>query len=215
MHIYLLKGGLVLRIYLIRHGETEYNRTGLIQGYGEVPLNDAGISQVTCLARRLEKMPMDRIYSSDLRRTAMTATIIASFTGKPLVFEPAFRERNPGELADKTHEEGMAFFTDLEYEPPGGESVPVFVERVRKAFDALVEREGDNDTPIAVVSHGMVCGAFLGVCLGWPREKLAGTPWPNACLTIADYDGTWSIDTLADDSHVNGRSTGTAHATGA
>lgn len=192
-----------MRLYLIRHGETEHNKNRLIQGHAEVPLNDAGISQVAQLAQRMADLPLDEIQASDLRRTAMTASIVAAHTGAPIMWEPRFRERDPGELTNKTYEEAMAFFTDPDYHPPGGESVPDFVRRVESGFSNLVATQGTSDKYIAVICHGMVCAAFLRICLGYSLEQVAEIRWPNACLTIADYEGSWKLVTLGDASHVD------------
>lgn len=193
-----------MRLYLIRHGETEYNKTGLVQGHTEVPLNDTGIDQAARLGRRLDaEFDIDHIYSSDLRRTAMTAAIVAAHTGVPITYDPLFRERDPGDLTDKTFEEAMDFFTDLEYEPPNGESVPVFVDRVTRAFEHLLEREGTNGRHVALVTHGMFCRAFLPICLG--RDAQDVESWPNTSLSVVDYhgDGRWEALTLADASHLD------------
>ena len=207
-----------MRLYLIRHGETEYNHLGIMQGYGEVPLNDAGIDQAMRLGRRMADFPVDRIVSSDLRRAAMTACIVAAHTGKPLTWDEGFRERDPGELTNVPHEKAMRFFTDPDFEPPGGESVPVFTERVEDAFSRLLAEEDGSDRHIAVVSHGMVCGAFMRVFFGKTRDELADVHWPNTSLSIADYNGSWSMVMQGDASHLDNpasRGTPAQHATGA
>ncbi len=70
-----------MRIYLIRHGETAFNKDRVMQGHSPVPLNDTGIDQATRLGRRLAGMPLDHIYASDLKRTEMTAEILAKAGG--------------------------------------------------------------------------------------------------------------------------------------
>lgn len=130
-----------MRVYLIRHGETEYNRTMKVQGHAEIPLNDLGIAQAARLARRFTGVRLDRIYASDLRRATMTAAILAAHTGAPLLYDPGLRERDPGDLTHKDYQESIRFFTDPAYEPPGGETHHDFLARVRKTFEALIERE--------------------------------------------------------------------------
>ena len=204
-----------MRLYLVRHGETDYNKTGRVQGHSEVPLNETGIEQITRLARRLaDEGRLDRIYASDLRRTAMSAEIIAAHTRQAVTYNPLFRERDPGDLTDKTFEEAIDFFTDMAYEPPNGESVPIFVARVRKAVDHLLEREGANGRHVALVTHGMFCRAFMHLCLG--RDPQEVSVWPNASLTIVNYNGNgaWDIITLADATHLDLEGP-TANATGA
>lgn len=206
-----------MRLYLIRHGETAYNATGLVQGHGEIPLNDMGIRQAALLGQRLAKTPPDVIYASDIRRATMTAGVVGAFTGAPIEYDPGYRERDPGpELTNKTHEEAIAFFTDMEFEPVGGESVWVFAERIEKAFANLIANEGDNDRTVAVVSHGMVCGAFMRVCLGYTLEQTVEMSWPNTCLSIVDYkDGEWMPSLLGCAAHLEDAQPTGQHSTGA
>ena len=202
-----------LRLYLIRHGETEYNAVGRMQGWQEIPLNDAGIAQASLLGQRLTGTRIDHIYSSDIRRTVMTACIVAAHTGTSISYEPLYRERNPGDLTDLEYEHCEAFFTELDFEPPNGESPAVFNVRVREAFAKLIELEGDSDRHIGVVTHGMVCNDFVKICLGYDPREDPDFHWPNTCLTICDYaDGKWTVDTLACAAHLDEQPTG--HATG-
>ncbi len=193
-----------MRVYLIRHGETDYNREGRMQGHGEVPLNDLGIAQATRLAQRLAGESIDHIYASDIRRTVMTAAVIASHTGSSVTYDAGFRERDPGELTGQTYETCMGFFDDESFEPPGGESVPVFHARVRGAFDALAESEGGNGRRLAVVSHGMVCMAFHRIFTPEALEGLDDFTSKNASVSVLDYDGKWIAEQVLDASHLDG-----------
>lgn len=204
-----------MRLYLIRHGETEHNRTLRVQGHGPVPLNETGVGQITRLARRLAaETALDHIYASDLRRTQMSAEIIAAHTGAPITYDELYRERNPGDLSEKTYEEARAFFTELPYIPPNGESVDVFLDRVRRAMGRVIELEGAGDRRVALVTHGMFLRGFMHVCLG--RDHMEVATWRNSCLTIADYSPRtgWEVTTLACAAHLD-EEEATTHATGA
>jgi len=196
----------LLRLYLIRHGETDYNQRRMIQGHTEVPINQTGIDQATRLARRMAGFPLDIIYSSDVRRAAMTAAILSSHTGAPVHYDPLWRERNPGKLIHKPYEECMEFFTSAEFQPPGGESLPIFEDRVRVASSELVAREASSGESrhIAVVSHGMVCAAFLRTHFPDPSLQQHVLRWRNTSLTITDYQGgAWKLVTLSDATHLD------------
>jgi probable phosphoglycerate mutase len=204
-----------MRLFLIRHGETQYNAAGRFQGWAEIPLNDTGIQQAARLAERMVQHPLDAIYTSDLRRTVMTATVVAARSNTPLIHEPLFRERDPGDLTDQPYENGMAFFEDDSFQPPNGESVDAFRNRVAKATQLLIEKEGDTDRQIALVTHGMFCSAFA-------RNQLMIDPfedpdfhWANTCLSICDFEhGEWQIQCIADATHLDGMDQ-PSHATGA
>jgi probable phosphoglycerate mutase len=193
-----------MRVYLIRHGETDFNREGRMQGHGEVPLNDTGIAQVTCLAKRLVGESIDHIYASDIRRTVMTATAIASHTGASLSYDAGFRERDPGDLTGSSYETCMEFFNDETFDPPGGESVPVFHARVREAFTSLADCEGGSNRRLAVVSHGMVCMAFLRLFVPNALEDLGDFTSKNASVSTLNYDGEWHAEEILDASHLEG-----------
>jgi broad specificity phosphatase PhoE len=192
-------------LYLVRHGETEYNVSRRMQGHSEVPLNDRGIAQAAALGRRLASGRLDHIYASDLRRATMTAGIVAALTGAPITYEAAFRERDPGpHLTGKSYDETLPFFTDWGYAPPEGETFEVFGARVRSAFTRLAEEEAGKGRHVAVVTHGMVCGAFLRVFFDMTQEEIFALRWPNASVSVLEYDGGWRIERLGDDSHLDG-----------
>jgi broad specificity phosphatase PhoE len=204
-----------MRLYIIRHGETEYNKQRIVQGYGEIPLNDEGIAQAARLADRLAEARVDEIVSSDLRRAVMTAAIAAARTGAHIRYDTDFRERNPGSHVDQHYDEAAAFFTDYHYEPPEGESVAAFNERVRAAFEALAKKDGATDKHIALVTHGMVCAAFAHVYLEHDNILETTGNWRNTSITVVDYkDGQWTLVALGDAAHLDPIDD-EAHSTGA
>lgn len=184
-----------MRLYIVRHGETDYNRARIMQGYQEIPLNDRGIAQATQLALRLRVLGIDRIVCSDLRRAVMTGCIIASHTGAPIEYESGLRERNPGDLVEQPYDDEPRFFTDKVYVPPGGESIAAFFARVKAAFETIVENAQAPDERVAVVTHGLVCHAFVLQFLGEIREEAVSSR--NASVTAVEYQrGVWCIERL-------------------
>ncbi len=104
---------------------------------------------------------------------------------------------------------------DPDYEPPEGESETVFIERVRQAFAWLVEQEAGRARTVAVVSHGMVCRAFMQAVVNDPEFDVQAAAWPNASLTIARYDGAWVAERVGDAAHLDAESAHPADKTGA
>lgn len=181
-----------MRLYIVRHGETDFNRDRMMQGYHEIPLNERGIRQATLLAHRLKEERLNRIICSDLRRAVMTGCIVASHTGAPLDYDPALRERNPGLLTGKSYDEEPRFFTDIEFVPPEGEGVRAFRSRVRRAFEHLAHRADLATERVAVITHGLVCHAF--VCEFFGDDAAEGIGSRNAALTLAEHDGgRWTL----------------------
>jgi len=84
-------------LFLFRHGETDWNRAGRLQGHTDTPLNATGLAQAQALAERLRPHRLDAVMSSDLARAWTTARIVAEGLGVPLISEPGLREANIGE----------------------------------------------------------------------------------------------------------------------
>ena len=84
-------------LFLFRHGETDWNRAGRLQGHTDTPLNTTGLAQAEALTERLRPYRLDAVVSSDLARAWTTGRIVAEGLGVPLLAEPGLREANIGE----------------------------------------------------------------------------------------------------------------------
>ncbi len=118
-------------LFLFRHGETDWNRDGRLQGHTDVPLNAAGLAQAEALAHRLRPHRLDAVLSSDLSRALTTGRIVADASGVPLLTDPGLRETNVGDAegllwadAKTRFGEGLTerWFTDEDTAFPGGET---------------------------------------------------------------------------------------------
>jgi broad specificity phosphatase PhoE len=83
-------------LFLFRHGETDWNREGRLQGHTDTPLNPTGLAQAEALSEKLRPHRLDAVVSSDLSRAWTTARIVADTLGVPLFADPALRETNVG-----------------------------------------------------------------------------------------------------------------------
>jgi broad specificity phosphatase PhoE len=203
-----------MKLFIVRHGETDYNRNRMMQGYHEIPLNERGIRQATLLAHRLKNEKLDRIVTSDLRRAVMTACIVASHTGVAMDYDPALRERNPGLLTGKSYDHEPRFFTDTAFVPPEGEGVAEFRARVRRAFEGIAVSARRVDERVAVITHGLVCRAFVAEFFGEVGNEEVGSQ--NAAVTLVDYEqGQWTLVTADCASHLAGVQVPKAVLTGA
>jgi probable phosphoglycerate mutase len=147
------------QLYLVRHGETDWNRARRIQGSTDIPLNHTGREQAAASGRLLSRRTWDGVFSSPLGRALETATIIAEETGlaSPQTVD-AIVERNYGTA------EGMTGFEiDRMFPPgtevPGRESRDEVANRVLPALLALAEEH--PGTSLIVVSHGGVIRSVL------------------------------------------------------
>lgn len=198
------------RFYLIRHGETEENRTGRYQGFSAVALNEIGQAQVRLLAGRLADLPFDVIYSSDLPRAVQTARMIAR--GRTVALDPRLREINVGRvqgltdelIARQEPEFWAAVQTDWTRTPyPGGESPVDLHRRAVEALDAYSRRYPGGR--VAVVTHGALISLLAVAAQGLPlttrRDWLVG----NASLTELEWSPTArGLIRFNDRSHLGG-----------
>jgi broad specificity phosphatase PhoE len=196
---------MITTVLLIRHGQTDWNKTGRWQGHIDVPLNEKGHLQARLLAQRLATWPIKAIYTSDLERAVQTAAPLGAKLELVPVEEPALRERNGGNFQGLTGEELQARFGEEwrrvrqdGFAPPNGESNLTLALRINAAFQQIVSRhEGDM---IALVSHGgamrVLISHILGLPLGQPASfSLRG----NTGLSIIEINEHGPILTLLND----------------
>ena len=92
-------------IILVRHGETEWNHLRRIQGQIDIPLNDVGLRQAQAVGRRLAQLPIEAVYTSDLRRASDTAAPIAAARGVAAQPDQRLRERHYGGFQGSYYDE--------------------------------------------------------------------------------------------------------------
>lgn len=118
-------------LFLFRHGETDWNREGRLQGHTDTPLNAAGLAQAQTLSETLRPHRLDAIVSSDLSRARTTAQIVVEALGIPLFTDPGLREANVGVAegllwsdAKTRFGEGLTerWYSDGDVAFPGGET---------------------------------------------------------------------------------------------
>jgi probable phosphoglycerate mutase len=171
-------------LFLFRHGETDWNREGRLQGHTDTPLNATGLSQAQALVERLRPRRLDAVVSSDLARAWTTAQIVAGGLGIPLIREPGLREAHIGEAEGLFWPEvksrfGEAlterWFTEDDAAFPGGETG---LETRSRGLAAL--RRFVADQPyrrIGVSTHGAMVRQLMKYALppGSPPAKTRNT----------------------------------------
>jgi alpha-ribazole phosphatase len=157
-------------LVLVRHGRTELNQRGLLQGRSDAPLDELGQHQAARVAARLGRV--DRVVTSPLRRAVETAERL----GVEPVVDPRWIELDYGTLdgspiADIPVATWAQWRTDPTFAPPGGESLMDLYARVVSACEELAQEAAEAD--IVVVSHvspikaAIVWALGVGVELGW------------------------------------------------
>ncbi len=155
-------------ITLLRHGESEGNSSGVIQGQSDYPLTQTGIKQAKELASdwKLNHTSFDLIISSSLLRASQTAEIIADSLQVPIEFDPAWKERNFGSLQGISLQEinqDVDFFHP--YQPIGGSGesqLDLFI-RAGQALQNILRRSPGS---YLIISHGGILNKALYVIMG-------------------------------------------------
>lgn len=146
-----------MKLYVTRHGETQYNIEVRICGRSNVELTEKGVSQAHELAESLKGEPIDTIIASPLIRAKQTAMIVSDTLGIPVNFDQRLAERNYG-LIEGTYEGTPGFmeqWVQFGYVYPEGESLLKVVQRVYNFLDEIKETHQDKN--VLVIAHGGVC----------------------------------------------------------
>lgn len=170
------------QLILLRHGETEYNATGRMQGHLDTHLSARGVEQAQRVAEYLRTVGIGRIISSDLTRAKDTAQTIADVLGMPVTTDPRLRETHLGDWQGKSHGEvddahpgARAIWRhDASWAPPAGESRLEVAVRARAVVEEQMISYPEWDShPLLLVAHGGTISALTSNLLG-----LAATQYP-------------------------------------
>ncbi len=170
------------RWFIVRHGETDYNKQNRFQGAIDIPLNETGIAQARESAKKLRNKKIDLIITSPLIRARQTAEIIAKECGAEIIVENDIRERSFGEWDGMEHDEVKKKYSaesfsrhlDPSFRVPGGESWEEITTRMWNAFQKhhAIHRHKN----VVIVGHGGVARTLQNKIKGIPiiESKLAG-----------------------------------------
>jgi len=187
-----------MRLYIIRHGETEWNVKRRFQGRSDIPLNEEGRRLARITAEALEDVPFSRIYTSPLKRAYETAMIIKGVRDIPVMTEPRIIEISFGEYeglccGKKDYNipdpEFMNFFDRPEaYKPPrGAEGIEELKARTADFLAEIVHNKDMEGDTILVSTHGAALRGLLSninhVAL---RDFWKGGVHKNCAVTIVD-----------------------------
>lgn len=168
-----------VRLYLARHGRTEWNLARRFQGCTDVPLDDVGRAQAVALADQL-RGKVQAVLASDLSRASESARIVADILQLPVLgFDPDLRERGYGVFEGLTREDCIARYPaewaarqgNPNFLAPGAELPAAVVERMRRGLERAVALTHGRYASALVVSHGSSIRMFI--------EGLSGQPEPS------------------------------------
>jgi broad specificity phosphatase PhoE len=192
-------------LYLGRHGETRLNVQERLRAWIDEPLNKDGIAEAHAMADAMKKLPIDRIYASDLDRADHTAQIVAKEHGLKPILRQWFRPLNYGDLSGKAITEiqpeldrlNEEWKTNPDEEAPNGESFAEFQDRNLQGLHAIFSAAKDGEQ-IMLVAHLRNCLLFHGVAMtggplkGETMEQMEGKNWDQESGSVSKFiwDGT-------------------------
>ncbi len=182
-----------MKLYLIRHGQTDWNLSGKIQGRQDVPLNETGRKQALSLAEAMDSRPVSRVFSSPQKRAYETARAVAERQQVPLLTVFQLAELGYGSWEGRTMKEILEHDREL-YEawwqepgltaPPGGETRRDVERRCQAAWLRMLAGLKED---AAIVTHGGTLAVLMAQALQEPQ--LAGSLMAgNASITTLEYE---------------------------
>jgi len=186
-------------LFLVRHGESTWNKLALAQGHNdEAELTAQGHEQADAIASVLSDYPVGSIYVSDLRRAVQTATPLSSMLGLPLRTDVRLRERSLGSLEGALLVQvgpevtgivaaigGQQSVTDPDIKPEGGESIRDLYLRAAGFSTELAAKVAAGSVPpgdIVIVAHGGMVRVLHACLSGVPVEHMNWIPVPNGTV---------------------------------
>ena len=183
--------------YIVRHGETEWNRVKRMQGQTDIPLAEEGIRLAKLSGAHMRQLPIDLIISSPLGRAVETAKLMTAGRGIPIMTDARIQEISFGDWEGERILESdvvspdfrTIFYNDPMHcpVPPGGESFADVLRRTGELFDELTSNPALFDKHILISSHGAAGRCFLANFYEDKEDIWRGTIPKNCAVTIAQY----------------------------
>lgn len=193
-----------MKLYILRHGETEWNREDRVQGRMDSPLTEKGMKDIASMAEELSFIPIDICYTSDLPRAKKTAEGLINDRKIQIIEEEALRELPLGPWEGKLFKEVQKDPLSVVYfETPERFSFPGLVNfhDLYKGIEEFIRKlEKDPKDHVLIVAHGVSIRALLNVLEGVPVARFWHRPIAKSMgLTIASFEkGKWQVLQRAD-----------------
>jgi alpha-ribazole phosphatase len=182
------------KFYLVRHGQTDWNKEGRYQGQADINLNSDGEEQARVVSQKLAGKPIDAIYSSDLKRARHTAEEIGKQLKLPVYLDVRLREINHGiwegmlytDIVQKyAHKIKERDTNPLHTRAPQGESVHEVSKRVLSAADDIAQKHPDET--IVIVAHGVSLAILACTARGIPLTEVFHNIPDNAHPNLIEW----------------------------
>lgn len=187
-----------MRIYLVRHGETELNQKKCYYGHMDVGLSEKGVKQAKAIGAFFRNHSFDVVVSSPLIRAVKTAEYILGGREQKIVVDERLSEQNFGIFEGFTYEQLLERYPDefqswnqdfSGYRIPGGESFSDVRDRIDNYLKELIGRDGT----MLLVAHKGTLGHFLASSLGLPLEGYWNFVFEQGSYSCIDYEDGYAI----------------------
>ncbi|MFX1555085.1 MAG: histidine phosphatase family protein [Promethearchaeota archaeon] len=196
-------------VYLVRHGQTAWNREEVFRGRADIPLNETGRKEALLTGQYLRGVKVDSIYSSPLSRAVETAEAIARYQGKQVRILEGLIDIDFGGWQGISHEVVRERYEELYRQwresPhlvrfPGGESLEEVSERALKAIHGVI-RDHAGET-LVMVSHRVVNKIMICGLLGLDSSHFWQIGQDTGCIDVLEFEEGFTLGCLNDTSHL-------------
>jgi broad specificity phosphatase PhoE len=183
-----------MRVILVRHGQTDWNESGVFRGRIDVKLNQRGMEQAECVGEALKNVALDAIYSSPLTRALDTAAAVSHRSGLNVRTCEAFNDMHFGDWQGLTRPEVEKRYPSLfkiwltapqRVEIPNGETLTRVRRRLLAGLAYLFGMHGDST--VLIVSHGLTNKVLLCAILGLYNSHFWKVKQDNAAVNVFKY----------------------------
>ncbi|UCG83866.1 MAG: histidine phosphatase family protein [Dehalococcoidia bacterium] len=199
-----------MRLVLVRHGETDWNRARRIQGISDLEMNETGREQAEALARALRDEKVEAIYTSPLKRARDTAHAIGRHHQVEIVTLFGLRELDAGEVDGLTYKEMATQYGDFlekwmsdcsSVRPPGGCTLPELQEQVWSAIEEILKRQlprennkqKDNEGVVLAVTHFFPILSIISRAIGLDLSECRRLRLDLASLCTLDFNPSRTV----------------------
>ena len=199
-------GEIITRIYLVRHGTTEWNQKEVFRGRIDCELNETGRAEARALAEYFRDVTIDSIYASPLSRAVETAQAVASFKGLRVKPEPLFIDIDFGEWQGMPLKEVEEKYPDLyrlwrerpqDVSFPSGENLTLVKTRARGGIERVIQENPGK--AVLIVSHRVITKVLVCALLGLDNSHFWSIKQDTAAVNCFEYTGKTFITSLIND----------------
>lgn len=188
-----------MKIYLMRHGETDWNKEGKLQGSADIPLNENGIRLAQETAQALKEIPFEAVYSSPLCRARKTAELMRLERQIPIFEDARLKEMSFGryegdsiyQAAHDAENPLYKFIREPEhFKAQDGENFSDVIARAQNFIDEVLLPAQKEYSTVLITAHGAFIRCFLRCIENRPLSAFwGGIPLKNCCVTVMELQG--------------------------